>query len=128
MTDGEKNATEIRTDPVFYDPKKYKVIKFKSKLCQEGKFFYNKEKETCEKCEDGTKTTEDNADLCELCQENADCPDGKTYPKEGFVRMFNKSYLMVRCFNRYACSNKIDDETSNRTCMPGYEGIMCSMC
>ena len=45
------------------------------------------------------------ATSCEACYENAAClGSDSTYPIPGYIRMHNSTDLIVRCFNREACS------------------------
>ena len=45
------------------------------------------------------------ATYCEACYENAVCLGGdSTYPIPGYMRMHLSTDLIIRCFNREACS------------------------
>ena len=80
------------------------------------------------------------ATYCEACYENAVCLGGdSTYPIPGYVRMHQSTDLIIRCFNREACSGvpkedfpkEVTDETRHMTlqnCNEGYQGIMCATC
>ena len=93
--------------PVF---KERRIIKVVSSICAIGKF-YQQYDETCQTCRPGTKTTVAMATYCEACYENAVCLGGdSTYPIPGYMRMHKSTDLIVRCFNREACSGVTKEE------------------
>ena len=98
----------VRTSELFYNQTQYRVIKFNSTACKKGKFYYDNLDQTCQLCPDGTKTSKFNAQNCEICQENANCQDGNTIPDKGYVRPHENSFMILRCFNREACSGEVD--------------------
>ena len=65
--------------------------------------------------------------FCEPCAQNANCESGTAaIPYPGYVKPHETSTLIVRCFNKEACSGDGNDQIQN--CAPGYEGNMCASC
>lgn len=54
---GQEVKVYANSTPVFWDPKSIRYIKVNSIKCNPGPRFYNSDKQTCEQCPSGTKTS-----------------------------------------------------------------------
>ena len=106
------------------------LIAFTARNCLVGEYY--SDGHTCDDCPLGkntyvAQTIEDIGQGCEDCLENANCVGADTYPKEGFVRMNEKDFVFVKCFNENACLAG-DVNFPLKNCVEGYEGVMCANC
>ena len=151
LSDGNwtKAVDKLHLNPLFYTEttpfsrtENVQLIKVISEICTKGKF-WQKYDQTCQPCAVGTRTTVDMALSCEECYQNAVClGKDNIYPIPGYVRMHDKSDLILRCFNKEACSGGEIDEEGNsdrcewdkqcdlnfKNCAEGYQGDYCGSC
>ena len=78
-----------------------------SKQCEAGTYYTGSPKYICVTCKPPETTYKRMASFCEPCAKNANCELGTdAIPNPGYIKPHNKSALIVRCYNKEACSGE----------------------